>query len=101
MQTMSPEEQQKAETLQPADLIKFLAQKTDLINFVKPLGVSEDASNQCLGDKKAFEDLVKQSETAQKDAKINGTPAFKLNGADINTSNWNGVKAALKNAGAR
>jgi protein-disulfide isomerase len=101
MQTMSPEEQQKAGTLQPADLIKFLAQKTDLINFVKPLGVSQDAANQCLADKKAFEDLVKQSETAQKDAKVSGTPSFRLNGADMNANNWNTVKAALKNAGAR
>lgn len=101
MQTLSPEEQQKAGTLQPADLIKFLAEKTDLINFVKPLGVSQDAANQCLSDKKAFEDLVKQSETAQKDAKVSGTPAFRLNGADVNAGNWNGVKAALKNAGAR
>ncbi|NJM51185.1 MAG: thioredoxin domain-containing protein [Sphingomonadales bacterium] len=101
MQTLSEADREKAGTLQPNALIKFLAAKMDLVNFVKPLGVSEDASNQCLADQKTFEALVKESETAQKEAKISGTPTFFLNGADLKVGNWDGVKAALKNAGAR
>ncbi|MFC4291336.1 thioredoxin domain-containing protein [Sphingorhabdus arenilitoris] len=100
MQTLSEADRAKAGTLQPNDLIKFLAEKMDLVNFVKPLGVSEDAANQCLSDQKTFEALVKESETAQKDQKVSGTPAFFLNGADLQVGNWAGVKAALKNAGA-
>ncbi len=101
MQSLSDADRAQAGELKPAELIKFLAQKMDLINFVKPLGVSEDAANQCLSDKKVFETLVKESETAQAKAKITGTPSFRLNGADMNANNWNTVKAGLKNAGAR
>ena len=87
--------------MQPSEVIKFLAQKMDLVNFVKPLGISEDAANQCLSDQKAFEKLVAQSETAQKEDKVSGTPTLKLNGTSLDGGNWNVVKAALKNAGAR
>lgn len=98
---MSEAEQQAAGSMKPPELIKFLAEKMDLINFVKPLGVSEDAANQCLADQKAFETLVAQSEKAQKDDKVSGTPTLTLNGASLNTGNWKSVKASLKNAGAR
>lgn len=101
MQSLSDADRALAGTLKPAELIKFLAQKMDLINFVKPLGVSEDAANQCLSDQKTFEALVKETEAANEEAKITGTPAFRLNGADMNANSWDAVKAALKNAGAR
>lgn len=101
MQNLSEADQALAGTLKPAELIKFLAQKMDLINFVKPLGVSEDAADQCLTDQKTFEALVKETEKANDEAKIAGTPSFRLNGADMNTNNWAAVKAGLKNAGAR
>ena len=101
LQTMSDAERQQAEGLKPTELIKFLANKFDLVNFVKPLGVSEDAANQCLSNQKTFEDFVKQTETAQKDANVTGTPSFRLNGGDRNGGKWSAAKAALKNAGAR
>ncbi len=98
---LSDAERQSVGSMKPAEVIKFLAKTMDLVNFVKPLGVSEDAANLCLADTKAFETLVAQSEKFQKEDKVGGTPSFRLNGADMNAGNWNTVKASLKNAGAR
>ena len=72
-----------------------------LIEFVKARGVSEDAAKACLSDQKAFEAMVKDTETASKDDKVSGTPTIRLNGANLNPTDWNSVKIALKNAGAR
>jgi protein-disulfide isomerase len=101
LQGISEAEQQSVGTMQPADVIKFLGDKMGLIEFVKPLGLSQDAAKICLADQKAFEALVKDSERASKEDKVTGTPTLILNGASLNGGDWKTVKIALKNAGAR
>ncbi len=101
MQTISEADQQSFSTMEPAAQVTFLGDKLGLVETVKQLGVSEDASKLCLTDPKAFDILVKQSERASKEDGVSGTPAIRLNGATIDPANWQTVKIALKNAGAR
>jgi protein-disulfide isomerase len=101
MQTISEADQQAFSTMEPAAQVTFLGDKMGLVETVKQLGVSEDASKLCLTDPKAFDALVKQSERASKEDGISGTPAILLNGTRIEPADWKTVKIALKNAGAR
>ncbi len=101
MQTISEADQQAFSTMEPAAQVTFLGDKLGLVETVKQLGVSEDASKLCLSDPKAFDALVKQSERASKEDGISGTPAIMLNGSRIEPADWKTVKIALKNAGAR
>ena len=74
----------------------FLGDKLGLVETVKQLGVSEDASKLCLTDPKAFDILVKQSERASKEDGVSGTTAIRLNGATIDPANWQTVKSGPK-----
>ncbi len=85
----------------PAEQIAFLADKMQLVEFVKARGVSADAAKICLSDAKELDALVKQTEKASKDDEVSGTPALFLNGKPLKTGDWKQVKIDLKNAGAR
>ena len=81
--------------------INFFAAKFELVDFVKQLGVSEDAAKACLADDKAREELIAQTERISEEGKVTGTPTVMINDVVVNPASWNVVKNSLQQAGAR
>ena len=84
----------------PADKIAIVADKMDLVNFIKQRGVSETAARQCLADTAATRELIAQTEKASRSDSVAGTPTILVNGMAVD-ANWPAVEAAIEKAGAR
>lgn len=92
----------KAIMEQPADK-RFisLAQATDLIDFVKQRGISEDQARQCLADAAKADSLAKGVQAATTQYNITGTPTLLINGSVVeNVTTWDALRAKLREAGA-
>ncbi|MDG5488631.1 DsbA family protein [Sphingomonas sp. BGYR3] len=94
--------EQRAQALQndPNALAAYIGETMGYVDFIKQRGVPEAKAKACLADKAAIERLTKQTQAATTEFKVNGTPAFLLNGRSIDASAWSQVEAALKAAGA-
>ena len=99
--SLTAAEQQAYEAADVKGKVQFLADKFELVNFVKPLGVSEDAAKACLSDGKAREAMIAQYEKISKEGKVTGTPMLFINDVKVEPSAWNTVKTQLQSAGAR
>jgi protein-disulfide isomerase len=89
-----------AMALPPAQRWAAFAQVVGYTDFFAARGVAKDQANACLSDlSKAT--LVADQAKKYGEAGINGTPAIFINGAKVSASEWPGVEAALKAAGAR
>ncbi len=98
---LTPAEEAAFEAAQPAGKINIIADKMELVDFVKPLGVSEDAARSCLSDKQAMDELVALTEKTSNEGVVRGTPTLLVNGKVVDGANWNPVKSAIEAAGAR
>lgn len=101
LSTITDAEQQQLAGKKPTEIVTFLGNKFELVDFVKARGVSEDAAKKCLADGVELEKLTKVTEAASKAGTVTGTPTLILNGGKMSQASWAEVKAALKNAGAR
>ncbi|MET4896261.1 thioredoxin domain-containing protein [Sphingomonadaceae bacterium jetA1] len=101
LQAMSPDQQKALQNAKPVDVIKALADRMDLVNFVKQRGIPEAKARQCLADMTQIDRLTKQTQDRGADGTVTGTPTFILNGKPVaGAIGWKDVEAALKNAGA-
>lgn len=94
--------EQRAQALQndPNALAAYIGETMGYVDFIKQRGVPEARARECLADKAAIDRLTKQTQQATSEFKVNGTPAFLINGTSIQASVWSQVEAALKDAGA-
>lgn len=100
-QSITPQEQQAWQNLQPEQLSPLLAQKLGLDVFVQARGISAEKANACLTDRKAIEQLGEITQRGQTDFNVQGTPTFVINGKTVpNVSSWEGLEPVLKDAGA-
>jgi protein-disulfide isomerase len=96
-----PSLQQKLTGAKPAQAMALLAETMGLIDFAKQRGIPEAKVRACIADQAAMDALVKQSEDAQQNGTVTGTPTFILNGEKLpDVVAWDQLEPKLKAAGA-
>jgi len=99
-QKLPPAELQRLQSAPPADQFKALAGMLGIDQFAKQRGVTQAKLDQCFADKAALDQLVAMQKAAN-DRGIPGTPAFFLNGTQLqNAGTWEQLEPQLKQAGA-
>lgn len=89
-----------AMALPPAQRWVAFSQAVGYTDFFAARGVAKDQANACLADlSKAT--LVADQAKKYGEAGISGTPTLLINGAKLGVSDWPGLEAGLKAAGAR
>ena len=92
---------QKMQGQPPLAVAKAWADYLGYIDFVKARGIPEKKARACLNDQAAFDEILKVMDDASKNKGVGGTPTFFINGNIVpNTSDWKGLEAALRAAGA-
>jgi 2-hydroxychromene-2-carboxylate isomerase len=85
----------------PAQLAVAFSEKFGYVDFVKQRGVPEAKARACLSDAKALDAIAKQTEAANQQYNVSGTPTFIVNGkvaTDVYT--WEALQPVLRAAGA-
>ena len=81
LQTMSPADQQRLQTLPPQQAVGAMADQAGLIDFVRLRGIPEAKARQCLGNQAELKRLVGMTQKATSDhPNFPGTPTFIVNG---------------------
>lgn len=94
-------DQARLQNAPPAQIVTYLAQFYGYIDFVKQRGVTDAKARQCLADPKMLEEIAKNTDAANQQFKIQGTPTFIVNGDVVpNVADWKSLQPALKTAGA-
>jgi len=78
-----------------------IARYAGMNDFFAQRGVATGQGEQCLADSKRATALAAATEKAQNDFNVTGTPAFILNGRNLEVANWEGLEPLLQKAGAR
>jgi protein-disulfide isomerase len=100
-QSFTPDDQAKAAKMTPIQQAAFVAERLGLIEFVQQRGISADKAKACLADGKAADELVKMTDRAVKEFKVEGTPTFVINGVTVKgVGTWEDLKPKLIEAGA-
>jgi protein-disulfide isomerase len=85
----------------PGEIIDFLANFYGYLDFVKQRGVPDAKARACLTDQKALDAIAKNTDAANQQFKVQGTPTFIVNGDVVeNAAEWSQLQPALKAAGA-
>lgn len=92
---------QKIQTLPASQRIPVIARMTGMNEFFAQRGIAADQGSACLADAGKATTLVSNTDKASKDFNVTGTPAFILNGRNVETSEWAGLEPLLQKAGAR
>ncbi len=78
----------------------IFAEGLGYIDFVKQRGVPEAQARACLSDKAKLDALAKNTEAANQQFNVGGTPTFILNGKKVeNAADWASLEPVLKAAG--
>ena len=94
-------DQQRLQSMAPAQVTAFLANFYGYTDFVKQRGVTQARVDQCLSDQSAMEAIATNMQSANERYNISGTPTFILNGTVLeNTTTWDQVQPRLRAAGA-
>ena len=94
-------DQARLQTASPGQVAVYLANFYGYTDFVKQRGVPEAKVKACLSDAKALDAIAKQTETANQQYNVSGTPTFIVNGkvaTDVYT--WDALQPVLRAAGA-
>ena len=78
-----------------------IARMAGMNDFFAQRGIATPQGAQCLSDAGRASNLAAQTQKAQNDFNVTGTPAFILNGRNLEVAAWEGLEPALKKAGAR
>jgi protein-disulfide isomerase len=78
-----------------------IARMTGMNDFFAQRGIATDQGATCLGNVGKATALANATDKATKDFNVQGTPAFILNGRNLDTSSWDGLEPFLQKAGAR
>lgn len=84
----------------PAKVATVFAEQLGYLDFVKQRGIPEAQARACLTDKAKLEALARNTDAANKEFGVGGTPTFVLNGKKIeNVADWASLEPVLKAAG--
>ncbi|WP_420381902.1 DsbA family protein [Novosphingobium sp.] len=89
------------QALPPAQRIPAIARVTGMTDFFAQHGIATDQGTACLGNVAKATALTNETDKASKDFDVQGTPAFILNGRNLNVSSWDLLEPLLQKAGAR
>jgi protein-disulfide isomerase len=78
-----------------------IARTTGMTDFFAQHGIATDQGATCLGNIAKASALANATDKATKDFNVQGTPAFILNGRNLDISSWDLLEPALQKAGAR
>lgn len=78
-----------------------LAELTGLSEFFAARGIAKDQANACLANAGEAQNLAKLTQAQGEQFKIEGTPTFLVNGANIGSMGWAELRAKLQTMGAR
>lgn len=78
-----------------------VAKLAGMTDFFAARGLSLDQGAACLADAAKAETLAKQTQTAGEQYKVEGTPTFYINGANVGSLAWEAFEPMLQRAGAR
>ena len=86
---------------EPTKVATAFAEGLGYLDFVKQRGVAEDQARACLNDKAKIAVLAANTDKANQQYNVRGTPTFILNGKVLeDTGDWAKLEPALKAAGA-
>ena len=86
---------------EPTKVATAFAEGLGYLDFVKQRGVAEDQARACLNDKAKIAVLAANTDKANQQYNVRGTPTFILNGKVLeDTGEWAKLEPALKAAGA-
>lgn len=77
---MTPAEQSQLQAMDPDQQFKRMAAYSGLDAFYRARGLAQAKEDQCLGDVKAAEELVRIRDRATNELNVTGTPTFFING---------------------
>jgi protein-disulfide isomerase len=92
---------QKIQTMPLAQRPAALARVTGMTEFFAQRGISTDQGAACLSDGARAQSLASMTDKATQDYNVTGTPAFILNGRNLDVSSWDALEPLLQKAGAR
>jgi len=92
---------QKVQTLPANQRPAVLARLTGMNEFFAQRGIATDQGAACLADVSRATALASATDKATKDFDVTGTPAFILNGRNLDVSSWDALEPVLQKAGAR
>ncbi|HUQ13752.1 MAG TPA: thioredoxin domain-containing protein [Novosphingobium sp.] len=78
-----------------------LAQVGGMTEFFAARGIAADQATACLSNSAKATELANQTQQAVEKYNVQGTPTFRLNGADLGTVGWEQLEPMLQKAGAR
>jgi protein-disulfide isomerase len=78
-----------------------IAKVTGMTDFFAQHGIATDQGAACLANMGKATALANATDKAAKDFNVQGTPAFILNGRNLDISSWDLLEPALQKAGAR
>lgn len=94
-------DQARLQNAPPAAVVGYLAQFYGYLDFVKQRGLPDAKARACLADPKMLADVAKNTDAANQQFKIQGTPTFIVNGDVVpDVADWKGLQPSLKAAGA-
>jgi len=77
------------------------ARITGMNEFFAQRGIATDQGRECLNNVARATALASATDKATKDFNVTGTPAFILNGHNLDVANWDALEPILQKAGAR
>lgn len=85
----------------PQQVTILFAEKLGYLKFVNQRGVPEAKARACIADQKSYDRLQTQTNYANKQYNISGTPTFIINGeVATGVNSWEQLKPLIRNAGA-
>lgn len=81
--------------------IPVIARMTGMNDFFAQRGIATGQGAQCLADGTRANALVAATDKATSQYNVTGTPAFILNGRNLDVASWEQLEPALQKAGAR
>ena len=75
--------------------------KGGLVDFFSARGIAKDQAMTCLGDVKTAKQLADDVQSSSDKYNITGTPAFIVNGKNVEVATWEALEPILQGAGAR
>jgi protein-disulfide isomerase len=101
LKTAGQDAMKGVEAMPAAQRPMALARLAGMNDFFAQRGIATSQGAQCLTDGNRAASLAAQTQKAQTDFNVTGTPAFILNGRNLDVAAWDGLEPALKKAGAR
>jgi protein-disulfide isomerase len=95
---LDDEEVNRIQPLPPEQQLAPLARAMELDTFFARRGMPETRFAQCLADTRAVQQLTDQTNRAQTEEQVTGTPTFFINGEVQDVNQWGDIESRLRSA---